>query len=206
MVLVLPCGASHANIFSEAHCSKESVSRRRVTLSRTGRLNKKLSTLEHGTICDLCTSRSAMRCQSVTRTQTDPCTAATQTVASDASSSGQPSTSSRLLIRPVELSELEEVAWLRAEAYYEVCTRSKQKLLNSLRLKETPLLNLCCMTAGPTAPEICRLVQEAIQGAGGTLIEGKDTVQSWLQHARVRLLGGCPGRGRQRSCDGHSGR
>lgn len=136
MVLVLPCGACYAKHFSEPNCSKVSVLRRSRKSSRTERLCRKVNRIEHGTICDLCTSRSAMRCQSVSKTHTEPCVAATQSVPSDASSSGHPSTSSRLLIRPVEVSELEEVAWLRAEAYYEVCRRKRQKFLNSLKLQD----------------------------------------------------------------------
>ncbi|BDA49742.1 hypothetical protein COCOBI_14-3620 [Coccomyxa sp. Obi] len=70
-------------------------------------------------ICDPCTRRSSIRCQSVTGLQSDLAVSALQPETQKRASSDQTQANSGVLIRPVEPSELEEVAWLRAEAYYE---------------------------------------------------------------------------------------
>lgn len=44
-----------------------------------------------------------------------------------------------VLIRPAQLSELEDVAWLRAEAYYEVRKSSHHQLIGSFQYSVDPL-------------------------------------------------------------------
>jgi hypothetical protein len=113
MVLVVPCGGRLAK-----HCSisyEYSGSRRAMQPSGIRSYSRKENKAENFLICD---RRSAVRCLSVATENT--VVNGTQSNTSEQESPDR----SPVLIRLVEPSELEEVAWLRAEAYYEVGFRS----------------------------------------------------------------------------------
>lgn len=120
MVLVLPW-RSHLNTSS-------GVSRTPVPCKRfPHHSSKAASSPRQGkfycdSICDPCTRRSSIRCQSATGVQSGVAVSALQPDTQIRASCDETQASTGVLIRPVEPSELEEVAWLRAEAYYEVHT------------------------------------------------------------------------------------
>ena len=137
MVLVLPCGVPLSNQCNIPHDNRPSRFRRTIQPFGNRGHCRKENKVESDLICDSYARRSAMRCQSVAHATENVVVNATQSDTSGSSDTDR----SRVLIRLVEPSELEEVAWLRAEAYYEVGIRS-------FRVKERsqtfPSIRLSC--------------------------------------------------------------
>ena len=100
-------------------------------------------------------------------------------------------------VRPAMLSELDDVAWLRAEAFYEVTLRihfgqrSNERWLNLASSADLDMAqDTCGICAGSASPAVCWLLQAAVQGAGGAVSKRSHKAKTGSGGTRLRLFGG----------------